>query len=105
MSNHRTRWLECQQRNIQLKPWIRIDKVEIKIDPEGDGYQVIVKGVNLRPFGLSPIIMVDDETVTDLEFGPEGRQIKGKIKEYPKTRKLIIEMGFASATWQPGTNE
>jgi len=97
MSNHRSRWHEKRQRNIERQPWIRLDDVKIETDPKGDGYRVIIKGFNLRPTIVPPMITVGDERLTDIEFGPDGRQIVGRLKDSPTSRTVFVDMGFARA--------
>jgi hypothetical protein len=101
MSNHRSRWHEKRRRQIERQPWIRLDDVEVESDPKGDGYRVMIKGFNLRPAIVPPMITVGDERLTDVEFDPDGRQIVGHLKECPTSLTVVVDMGFARAEWLP----
>ena len=99
MSDHRSRWQEKRRRQTERQPWIRLDEVEIESDAKGDGYRVTIKGANLRPAIAPPLITVGEERLAAVEFSPDGRQITGRLKERPTARQVVVDMGFARATW------
>lgn len=98
MSNHRIRWKALQERRRQTGYWIRLDGATVRKASNDGGYEIVIQGVNLRPHVVPPVVTVGKQTVQNLQFEPQGRQLIGSLEARPEGPEVVVDYGFARAS-------
>lgn len=76
-------------------PWIRLDDVHVSEREDDDGYEVVIKGVNLRGAIAQPQVTVGGLPLEEQSVAPDGRSIRGTLPEEPDSLHVVVDYGFA----------
>ena len=98
MSNHQIRWKALQERRRQTTYWIRLDGATVRKAAKHKGYEIVINGVNLRPHVVPPVVAIGKQTLRNLQFEGQGRQLVGWLEALPEGPEVVVDYGFARAS-------
>ena len=79
------------------KPWIRLDKVEVKPLVKEKGCEVVIHGFNLKGGAVVPRVTVGGLPVRVTSLGRGGRELRGRLSREPESHDVVVDYGFARA--------
>jgi hypothetical protein len=99
MPTRRERWLADHQQALSRKVHLRVDGGQVEPGPHGS-YNVTIEGFGLYPAIVPPRVVVGGVPAEQLQFRPDGRTIRGILRQRPSALKVVVDYGFARAEWE-----
>src|SRR5207249_1235468 len=99
MATREELWWERRKRAVEHKVRVRVDRMSIKARTPRRGYEVVIQGFNLHRAISPPRITVGEVTLEQIDFDPGGLAIRGILPRQPRSRRVVVDYGFARAEW------
>lgn len=84
-------------RRAPLGPIVRIDRCVVEPGAKGT-YRVVIEGFNLHGSISPPRVTVGGVPLVNIQFQADGQKLTGTLAAKPRSKKVVVDYGFARAT-------